>query len=174
MRVDQHRLDVVLAVSYLDHGDVLFYGLWRVLLVVLVLHVSPPIVFPWERLATLFRIGAAAHCAMVLPGFVVFVVDVSIQVGFGPESLVTLSAVMWSFVVSLVMTAGCKFYIQGESEQELGCGLLQLVDLIKFTATFVAAKGFGLGRGPVLGCSAWRWPRTTYWTFYLAVSIVYD
>lgn len=71
----------------------------------LVLHVSPPIVFPRERLSTaLFRVGTAWNGTVVFPRLIVFVVDMPVQVRLGTESFVALRALMGSFVVTLVVT----------------------------------------------------------------------
>ena len=76
--------------------------------VVLVLHVSAPVVLAGERLAALARPGTPGLGTVVLARLVVLVVDVPVQMGFGAEAPVTVGvgALVWSLMVPLVMAVG--------------------------------------------------------------------
>lgn len=71
----------------------------------LVLHVSSPVVFPREGLAALPGVGAVLLGAVVLPGLVVLVVDVAIQVRLCTKLHATarVGALVGSLVVPLMM-----------------------------------------------------------------------
>jgi hypothetical protein len=91
--------------SLSSHDCVLFHRLGRVGLLMLILHVSAPIVFSREGLSTtLFRVSASSHCAVVFACFVVLVVDVPVEMCFCAEPLVTLRALVRPFVVAFVVT----------------------------------------------------------------------
>lgn len=71
----------------------------------LVLHVSSPIVLSGEGLSTsLFRVSASRDRAVIFSCLVVLVVDVPVEMCFCTEALVTLRALVWSFMVAFVMT----------------------------------------------------------------------
>lgn len=71
----------------------------------LILHVSSPIILSGEGLSTsLFRVSASRHRAVVFPCLVVLVVDVPVEMCFCAEALVTLRALVRSFMITFVMT----------------------------------------------------------------------
>ncbi len=74
----------------------------------LVLHVSPPVVFARERLAALPGVGAAVLGAVVQAVPQVLVVDVAVQVRAGAEALsaAVMGALVRPLVVPLVVAGG--------------------------------------------------------------------
>lgn len=86
------------------HDHILLNRFRRVDLLVLILHVPPPIIFPGERLPTsLFRIRTSNDCAVVLPSLVVLVVDVAVKMCLRAEALFAVRALVRSFVIAFMM-----------------------------------------------------------------------
>jgi hypothetical protein len=73
--------------------------------IVLILHMSLPVVLPREpfSLRTVLTVRVVAVESLRV---VVFVIDVALKMGLGPESLPAfgVGTLMWSFVVACVMT----------------------------------------------------------------------
>lgn len=93
----------VVAVLF-PHNHILLNRFRRVDLLVLILHVPPPIIFPGERLPTsLFRIRTSNDCAVVLPSLVVLVVDVAVKMCLRAEALFAVRALVRSFVIAFMM-----------------------------------------------------------------------
>lgn len=85
---------------------------------------------------------------MVFPRLVVLVVDVAVQMCLGAESLFALVALVWSFVVSFVVTVPVLVgwrtaWYQAQQGFELGEHALQLMDLVKFAPADIACKRRG-------------------------------
>lgn len=104
LRVRDSRRSCLLQRRRLLHGSVLLQRLRRIRHAMLVLHVPAPIVFAREGLtAALLSVSAPAHSAVVLARLVVLVVYVPVQMGFGAEALVALSAFVRALVVALMV-----------------------------------------------------------------------
>ena len=105
----------------------------------LVEHVPPPVILAREALTAAPRVGASRLQAVILASLLVLIVYVPVEVRLGAELLaaIVMGALVWAFMVALVM-AVAKLAKTMQDVQRPGGRLLQLVYLVKTSGALVA------------------------------------